>query len=266
MEGGFDRGRRIWFTIPVVLFLALGGLIVVQELLVNAVMGWSSGHDLGVHRIHELLIPYLFLAMLGAMATSLHRPEGKVVPLQAGVAVPALVFLANLAAGEVLPPPLIFLAFALAAVALHPNRAEVFSWGSHVRSLVAWTVAGAIPLLFYAYDQIQRHRLAPPGDEHAELDHWAAMAALAAGIVVLGLLGSQDKPGRRIVGWITVLLAVVFGTASILFPDQPSSLGPGWGAAALVWAVGYAALTVREGEPIQRHAPVSDESSRLKER
>lgn len=262
MEGGFDRGRRIWFTIPVVLFLALGGLIVVQELLVHAVMGWLPAHDLGVHRIHELLIPYLFLAMLGAMVTQLHRPEGKVVPLQVGIAVPALVFLTNLAAGELLPPPLIFLALALAAAALHPNRAEVFSWGSHVRSLVVWTVAGAIPLIYYAYDQIQRHRLAPPGDEHAELDHWAAMAALAVGIVVMGLLAAQDKPGRRIVGWITVLLTGVFGIASILFPDQPSSLGPGWGTAALVWAAAFGALTVREGAPTERAVSQSDELSR----
>lgn len=256
MEGGFDRRRRISFMIPVVLFLALGGLILAQELLVNATLGWFPAHDLGVHRIHELLIPYLFLAMLAAMVTQLHRPEGKVVALQVGIAVPALVFLTNLAAGEVLPPPLIFLALALGAAALHPNRAEVFSWGSHVRSLLAWTVAGAIPLIYYAYDQIQRHRLAPPGDEHAELDHWAAMAALAAGIVVMGLLGAQDKPGRRIVGWITVLLAGVYGTASILFPDQPSSLGSAWGIAALLWAAGYLALTVLEGAPTERAASV----------
>jgi hypothetical protein len=45
--------------------------------------------------------------------------------------------------------------------------------------------------------------------------------------------------GRRLTTWMAGLAAVVMGSASVVFSEQTSSLGIGWGLALAVWGLAF---------------------------
>jgi hypothetical protein len=73
------------------------------------------------------------------------------------------------------------------------------------------------------------------------MDHWGAMAAMAFGLVLVGLLASARVRGWRLSAWCAGVGVAVYGLASIVFHRLPGttipyagSEGTGWGIVALV--------------------------------
>jgi hypothetical protein len=87
-----------------------------------------------------------------------------------------------------------------------------------------------------------RHLLGPP---HHVL-RLSTMSAMAVAIVLAGLLAALKTRGWRIPAWCAGMAAVVYGFASVVFPDHPGAEGRGWGSLAIAGGVLFVA--VAEGE------------------
>lgn len=83
------------------------------------------------------------------------------------------------------------------------------------------------------------------------------MAAMAVAIVLTGLLAALRTRGWRIPTWSAGVAAIVFGLASVVFPDQPGAVGRGWGVLAIAGGVLFIAVAEWEG----RRATATRESS-----
>jgi hypothetical protein len=77
-------------------------------------------------------------------------------------------------------------------------------------------------------------------------DRFAELAALAITIVAIGLLAAFKTGGWRVTAWSTGVAAAIAGTASIVWPALPGSLGPAGGAAAVLWGALFVAVAERE--------------------
>jgi hypothetical protein len=121
---------------------------------------------------------------------------------------------------------------------LHPARAEFLRRGATlIRPLLAVAVIGAIPSVAYALEMgAQAQDLVGPPHHVQRL---STMAAMAMGIVLVGLLASLRTQGWRIPAWSAGIAAIAFGLVSIVYPDHPAAAGLGWGAVALAAGVLY---------------------------
>jgi len=244
---GMSRSRQGWFSGLAVFFSLVFGVGLFGW--IGLVGGWFMSGDDQIHRVHNIgasgvatgilvALPLLVLAwrrddiallqMLGVAAIA--TAVGSILALDwvflayvAILAVPVVVLLAIsrgwarfLARGEGLAPELLVLAI-VAAVC----------WGAF-----AWTNA-----------TLQHTR--PSSDPHVEMHHYAGMAIMAIGLVLMLVLASLRTRGWRIVAWLTALGSIVYGAASIAFPESPGSEGGGWGALAVVWGVAIVVLTER---------------------
>ncbi|MDP3794870.1 MAG: hypothetical protein Q8R13_03010 [bacterium] len=77
--------------------------------------------------------------------------------------------------------------------------------------------------------------------EHINAGHYRNMAAVGFIIILLGLLASFRPQGWRVAAWIAGFLPIFLGLASIVLPNAESSLGLGWGIAAIVWGTVFIA-------------------------
>ena len=191
-----------------------------------------------------MLIARLALVVLfTALAVQIRRSQRKVGAIQQ-VAVGAFALLAVMVMARTFDPfTAVFILLVGVLLFLHPARADVFRTARPVdRKLMTLSLAAAIPLWAYAFNEISRHLNAPPGDPHAELAHYAGTAAAAIAIPLVGLVASFRTPGSRLSLWCTGLAAVAFGTAGLVFPDHSSSIGTLWGATAVVWGVTFSAV------------------------
>jgi hypothetical protein len=241
-----SRSRHRAFLIVIGLLGAFAGLLLFG--LPLTVIGWFESSDGGVHRIHTLG----WAALVGILLTvpalaQLRRPEHKIAAMQQIAAVVVAVILGYTVAGDfALPNALVVLAILGLIVALHPARSEFFHAGRPSPPILGITLLAAIPLVLYALDQGELQRTLPAGEPHTEGEHWADMAKLAFAIPLVALVASLRSPGARIAAWSVGAAAALIGTASIVYPDQASSLGRGWGALAL--AVGLLFVAVAEWE------------------
>jgi hypothetical protein len=83
------------------------------------------------------------------------------------------------------------------------------------------------------------------------------MAALAVGIELTALLAALRTPGWRIASWSAATAMIVFGVASVLFPDHPASVGSLWGGLAIAGGVLFAAVAEWEA----RRSPASSQAT-----
>lgn len=75
--------------------------------------------------------------------------------------------------------------------------------------------------------------------EHVDEGHFASAAGYVIAIVLLGLLASLLPLGWWLSAWSAGAMAIVYGLASVLFPDLASSVGTLWGGLAVLWGVAF---------------------------
>jgi hypothetical protein len=236
-------------------FTAVTGLLSLVMLMFGGqllVSGWFSSTDGGIHRFHEIAWGVIEgIVLFAALAVQIRRSLRKVGAIQQ-VAVGAFALLAVMVTARTFDPfTTVFILLVGVLLFLHPARAEVFRTARPVdRKLVTLSLAAAIPLWAYAFNEISRHLNAPAGDPHAELAHYAGTAAAAIAIPLVGLVASLRTPGSRLSLWCAGLAAITLGTAGIVFPDHSSSIGTLWGAVAVAWGVTFAAVGKFAGEPL----------------
>lgn len=265
--------RRIAFYAVVVLFIGLFGAMA-APVLTYLVTGWFPATDLGGHRIHELVIAATLFGMLLGMVAQLRRPENAIGGIYQTVLIVLSVFVSGALGSYVRPEVLIFLVWAAIAAALHPTGRDILrirSTGRVNRILLGLVIVAAIPLLFFAANQValqagtadhggqahegdahEGHDHEGPTDdgtdheeihqEHIDEGHFASVAGLIFAIIALGVLASLSPPGWWLPAWTAGGMAVVFGLASALYPDVASSAGVLPGALAVGWGVVFVAL------------------------
>ena len=90
-------------------------------------------------------------------------------------------------------------------------------------------------------------------DPHVSMSHWTTMAAMAFGLVAVGLLAAARIRGWRLTAWCVGLGAAAYGLGSIVFRHfpgtsvpYPGSRGLGWGLLAVIG--GFAFIAIAEWE------------------
>ena len=237
-------------------FYAAGGLFLLVSLaffglmagiLTYAFTGWFQAAELGIHQLHEILGSAFFWTLIAGMAFTVARPAETISALRQTLLMLVAFLLLLLASfSENLMGPLVMMSLlfvlTVATAALHPARDKILRWKGRLQPwLLGLTVAGAIPLLPYALNQLQIQIGASAGDPHAEVGHWTIMSAYGVAIVLYGLLASLRSVGWRVPAWSAGILAVLFGLASLVLPAQASSVGATWGIAAVIWGVLFVA-------------------------
>ena len=228
-----------------VLVLAFG---VVFFGLTSLVIGWFATREGIAGPVTELGYGALYgiILTMGVLA-QLRAPERKIAGIQQAVLVLPAVLVGGAIASDsqALQSAAIFAPAIGILLALHPARWELLRRGSSF-SPILFTIAvlGAVPLTGYALamgTQAQ-HVLGPP---HHIL-RLSTMAALAIAIVLVALLAGVKTSGWRIPAWSAGMTAVVFGLASMIFPNDPGAAGRVWGTVAV--AGGFLFIAVAEWE------------------
>jgi hypothetical protein len=228
----------------VLLAAAVGGgtAVATAALLGAAVVGIDGAQ----HRVHDVAAAGFLGGVLaaGLLAYAL-APERRIAALQQAI-VGFVVLLAAMLASAELDFRLGFVVFPVLLVLLHPERGELVRRRGFNPALAALALLGGVPLLAFAEDQLAMQRLDVPGLMHWEQNHWTGVAALAVAIPLVGLLAAFKTPGWRIPAWSAGGASVVFGLASLVLPDQASSVAPGWAAAAVAGGLVFVALAERD--------------------
>ena len=96
-------------------------------------------------------------------------------------------------------------------------------------TLLAITLIAAVPLVAYALDMGAQARDLEGPPHHVQ--RLSTMAAMALSIVLIGLLAALRTRGWRIPAWSAGTAAIVFGLASVVFPDNRAP----WGVDGEAW-------------------------------
>ncbi len=105
--------------------------------------------------------------------------------------------------------------------------------------MLALVGIAAVPLLAFAATDIALQGAIT--DEHSALGHYGFMAALSFTVIGVGLLASLRPVGWRLTAWVAGLLPAFLGLASVIYPDNSSSLGLVWAVAAIAWGALFVA-------------------------
>lgn len=244
--------RRRAFTTAIVVTLA-AFVTLLGRALSMVVIGWLPADTLQTildpsapaHRFHTLGIGWLFAIPLVGVLVQLRKPASKTAPMQQTLFAALVINLIAAITGTFSADGVVFIALIAAAAFLHPRWREVGGLGNPEVSTTGLAGVAAIPFLLYALDHIRLQRLDAPGDFHAVVDHWALMASLAVVIVGTAFIGSGNRNGWRISAWTAGLATMVFGVASLLYPNVASGASAGWAATAIIWAIVYLIATER---------------------
>lgn len=207
------------------------------------------------HRLHELTVGVFSWALLLGVVLQLHKPERKVAPYLAALAVPVVLSVVEFSNGNfVLADTLPLLLPILVVGLLHPTKSELVRVGHFDPTLTGLTALAAVPWAAFALGQARLQRVDVAGDIHAEVGHWGLMAGLGILVLVWGLIGASDRPGWPITGSMAALSSVLYGLHSLLFSGVASAASPGWATAAVLWGVTYGAAVVRRSRMDDRAA------------
>ena len=244
--------RRTAFFATAAALAALFGVVFFG--LVELVLAWFQPRegvagpvtDLGYGALIGIILTFGLLAQLQA-------PERKIAAMQqVALVIPALVLSSALAWDyQNLIPALILLPALGLLLALHPARSEFLARPAVVSApLLALAGAGALPLGAYAFDVGEQARQLAGPPHHVQ--RLSTMAALAAAILLVGVLAALRTEGWRIPAWSAGAAIVLFGLASLSFPEHPGAAGRWW--AGLAVAGGALFVSVAE---LERHRDVS---------
>lgn len=231
--------RRVAFTAWAAIVVLVFGVIFFG--LTSLALAWVSPREGVAGPVTELGYGILVgIILTVGVASQLLAAERKIAGVQqAALAVPALLIGSALAADSQDVEAAVIVAVGVGILlVLHPARAEFLRRGATLsRPLLAVAVIGAIPSVAYALEMgAQAQDLVGPPHHVQRL---STMAAMAIGIVLVGLLASLRTQGWRIPAWSAGIAAIAFGLVSIVYPDHPAAAGLGWGAVALAAGVLY---------------------------
>lgn len=231
------------------------GVVLVQGEVIGSHSHFREHH----HRIHDLTFAFLFGTAAAGMAAQLVAPLKNVagqlmalIPwLGLALVFPLTEYWSAHASGFVMIATALFGALTLNAAIFHPAGRELF--GSFRiaradRSMLVLVAVAAIPLLAFAYTNIGLQRGA--GDDHVDLGHYGFMAAFSFTVIGVGILASLRPDGWRLTAWVSGLLPILLGAASIVFSEVASSLSVGWALVAIAWGIAFvtsAEIAARSG-------------------
>jgi hypothetical protein len=118
--------------------------------------------------------------------------------------------------------------------------------------------AAAIPLIWFAVEigANVRAGLRPNDDITAGLSHWPMQAALSLGLLATAGLVGLRQTGWQVSAWTVTVGAGWMGVLSTAHPHDAGSFGLLGGVAAILWAILFAAATVRS---TRRAQPIAHE-------
>lgn len=251
-ESTIQKIKGPGFYVAVAIYIVVLLVLPTRDEGIKLLTLWFEDPD--IHVIHNIDgAGFLWAVSIGIVA-QLYKPERRRTALFASVfgwTVVLLVLVADMSPITFLPG--IFLALTLLVVAFHPSGRSIlelrYNRGFNLVLLVLVLIAAA-PLVVYTADHIMLQINST--DSHAAEGHYALMTAMAALILVLGLIASVAEVGWRIPAWLSGGLAFVLGLSSVVYPDHPSSLGEIGGVLAIAWGIAFivVAETSRiEGSP-----------------
>lgn len=175
------------------------------------------------------------------MALSLYRPSRRVntVLAPAAFAIPTAV-MAVLADSFLFTGFLITSGLAVFALVVHPAcrslaRADVVA--AVDRRVAGLFALGAGPLLGYAGLEVAKQL--GPVDDHVLFVHYGAMAIAAILVVVTGTVGLVRRRDWRVATWTAGTTAAFLGVVSVVYPENPSSVGAIGGLVVVGWALAF---------------------------
>lgn len=247
--------RRRVFSLAVWVSLVLAGSFGLMVLAMQFGLLTMSHFTEHHHRVHDIIFALLVGTSVVGMLAQLRAPARNVAgQLMALVPFAALLLSVALTNTAVLSPPWLLVgASTVLALMFHPAGDPVRSFAGRrlYPAMLGLVAVAAVPLLALAATNVGLQRAGP--NEHAVLGHYGYMAAFAFTVICAGLLAGARPLGWRLVAWVAGALPVLFGLASLLFPDVDSSLSAEWAAGAISWGVAFIALAQRAS---RREPPV----------
>ena len=252
--------RRIAFYVVaglLVLALAIQWWVVLTPAVVWLPDGFvndffsSRVDDFSIHRIHRLALALSHVVVLIGLALQFRRPETKEAPMWQASGFFGAAIVLNLVIGptsEQVPPPL-WIIFGLGVLAgvLHPTSPLLRVPQPTDRRLLALTAVVAVPVVFYVFDQVGSQISGVEADPHWAGSHYQFAGEFGIHLILLAVVSSTAFTGRRVTAWMAGLSALSMGAASVVFPDQTSSLGIVWGAALAAWGLAFIVTSERAG-------------------
>jgi hypothetical protein len=213
----------------------------------SLVLGWFESLEGVAGPVTELGYGALVgIILTVGLLVQLRAPERKIAAMQQTVVViPALLIGSAIAADFQNVLAALFLVPAVGVLlTLHPARVEFLRRGASVhRTLLLVASLGGIPLIGYALDMgVEARALSGPPHHVQRL---STMAAMAIAILLTGLLAALKTQGWRIPAWSAGSAVVLFGLASMAFPDHPGAEGRGWGGLAVAGGVLFIGVAQR---------------------
>lgn len=255
VEAGSGRAGRIRFLVFVVssgLLTLMVAVMLLPNTALELVTAWG-----GPHMVHDVMFT-LFAAMaLVGLAAQVGAPRQRVAAMTLVMAFPLGVVVAGAATGFFFPPLAVMLALAAIATVAHPAARDLVRPQARPCVLtLGLALVWLVPAVRYAADNLLLQAGAPVADEHAEFGHWVGAAVIALLVPTLAAVGGLRGRGWRVPAWFAAVAALLLGGVSLAFPGHASSLGVGWGAAAIVWGLALAAVSLFA--PIRARAVAAD--------
>ncbi|MFN2388624.1 MAG: hypothetical protein ABR575_03320 [Actinomycetota bacterium] len=237
---GAPRGPRVR-RIALMALAALAGLF--YSVMMGGVPAltapWFDDSTKG-HQVHDVawgIVVFVLLAV--PLLLQVHRPETKPAAMQQAFMVPVSFLIAMSLSLAMEPEPVVIMGVPLAILTLlHPARREIFTPGRFSGTLGAMAGMGALGFGAFVLDQAARQRNLPLSNEHTEFLHWATMAVMGIAIVLVALVASLKTRGWRIPAWCAGVASILFGAASLVMNQRPSSV-KGWGAVAILGGIAF---------------------------
>ena len=234
-----EKVRLAGFGLVVLAVIGFAAFVL-GELFSLLVLGWTAdvGAELGIHRLHVMVIATVILTTLSGVAVQVYRPTRQVASMLGALSSVVLAALVQFAAGDPLGSVVPFLVLIGLATLLHPAGRKLLHRGqSYSPAMLALVVVAAVPMIAFALGQVGLQ--IDTTDAHAAAGHYTGMAQLGLIPLVYALFAAIGMRGWRVAAWIAALPTAYYGLLSISFPAQAGSTGVVWGAAAILWAVGF---------------------------
>ena len=256
---GDSKPRMIVFRVVVMLvalWVLAMNLLALMELFVMwlpaetvAGMFEEESSFISLHRTHFMAIGVVGWAVVLSMTVQLRKPKRRVAPMLLLIAVAAtgvIVYGLSGTPTEWLIEEIAMVAVPVVLVALlHPSRHRFFERPAFHRPMLGLAGLAALPWVVYVVENGWLQFVNAAGDPHAEMEHWATAALMGIVIATAAFLGSSDRSGWRLTGWIAAGGSVIFGSHSLVFPGLASALPAFWAVAAVLWGAVFAAALVR---------------------
>jgi hypothetical protein len=222
------------------------------------ISGWSNELDGGAHQLHYVMrgvgsVVTLFIGLVLILKPTWAIGAAQVA-LATGLAYPAGALLGQ----HVYPPAIIYpIIGAIVVAVVYLTHRDRLPWKQPAAEspapslmILGATAIIAVPLVAWGLNEAAMQR--GPEFVHGDLGHWASGAAFAVKFILMGLLASLKWPGWRVPAWSAAFSIFMLGLASLLMPNQASSVGEVWGVIAMLGGLGFLAVAELEGRLFTR--------------